>query len=71
MEHKTMPIASLTENPKNPNMHPQEQIEDIAKSITEYGQYYPIIVDERDSFSQATERREPSSPSEGRRQNAS
>ena len=46
MERKTMALASLTENPQNPNMHPKEQIEDIAKSIKEYGQYYPIIVDE-------------------------
>lgn len=41
-----MQLASLTENPQNPNMHPKEQIEDIAKSIETYGQYYPIIIDE-------------------------
>lgn len=46
MERKTMALASLTDNPQNPNMHPKEQIEDIAKSIKEYGQYYPIIIDE-------------------------
>lgn len=46
MERKRIPLASLVENPQNPNMHPKEQIEDIAKSIREYGQYYPIIVDE-------------------------
>ena len=46
MESKVMALASLTEHPKNPNMHPKEQIEDIAKSIKEYGQYYPIIIDE-------------------------
>lgn len=46
MESKKMALASLQEHPKNPNMHPKEQIEDIAKSIKEYGQYYPIIIDE-------------------------
>jgi len=45
-EKKTVALSSLIENPKNPNIHPKEQIQDIAKSIKEYGQYYPIIIDE-------------------------
>ncbi len=46
MERRQIAVADLIDHPKNPNLHPKEQIEDIAKSIKEYGQYYPIIVDE-------------------------
>lgn len=46
MERKKIAVADLINHPQNPNLHPKEQIEDIAKSIKEYGQYYPIIVDE-------------------------
>ena len=45
-EHKRMLVSELKENPKNPMMHPKEQIEDLAKSMKQYGQYFPIIVDE-------------------------
>lgn len=46
MERKKIAVSELIDHPQNPNLHPKEQIEDIAKSIKEYGQYYPIIVDE-------------------------
>lgn len=45
-ETKTVELAKLVPYEKNPNIHPQEQIAAIAKSIQTYGQYYPIIVDE-------------------------
>lgn len=45
-EHKVLPVSELKNHPKNPNKHPASQIEALAKSIEQYGQYYPIIVDE-------------------------
>lgn len=45
-EFKSVDISALIENPDNPIIHPQEQIEALAKSMKKYGQYYPIIVDE-------------------------
>ena len=45
-ETKTVELSRLTPYDNNPNIHPREQIESLAKSIETYGQYYPIIVDE-------------------------
>lgn len=45
-ETKIVELAKLVPYEKNPNIHPQEQIAAIAKSMETYGQYYPIIVDE-------------------------
>ena len=45
-ERKTVPIDQLKEFPGNPNIHPEEQVKALAKSMEQYGQYYPIIVDE-------------------------
>lgn len=44
---KVVPLSSLKEYADNPNTHPQEQVKAIAKSIDTYGQYYPIVVDEK------------------------
>ena len=44
---KVVPLSSLKEYADNPNNHPQEQVKAIAKSIETYGQYYPIVVDEK------------------------
>lgn len=43
---KVVPLSELKEYADNPNVHPQEQVKAIAKSIETYGQYYPIVVDE-------------------------
>lgn len=45
-ENMTLPLAQLVPYDKNPNKHPDEQVNAIAKSIDKYTQYYPIIVDE-------------------------
>lgn len=45
-ERKTLLLSELKEFEGNPNMHPEEQIAALAKSIEKYGQYYPIVVDE-------------------------
>lgn len=45
-ETKIVELAKLVPYEKNPNIHPQEQIAAMAKSMETYGQYYPIIVDE-------------------------
>lgn len=45
-EIKVLELAKLVPYEKNPNRHPIEQIEALAKSIERYGQYYPIVVDE-------------------------
>ena len=46
-ERKTVPVSELKEFPNNPNIHPEEQVKAIAQSMETYGQYYPIIVDEK------------------------
>ena len=45
-ETKVVELAKLIPYENNPNIHPIEQIEALAKSIDSYGQYYSIIVDE-------------------------
>lgn len=45
-ELQTVPVASLKNFPGNPNIHPEDQVKAIAKSMEQYGQYYPIVVDE-------------------------
>lgn len=45
-ETKIVELAKLVPYEKNPNIHPQEQIDAMAKSMETYGQYYPILVDE-------------------------
>ena len=46
LESKRVQLSVLKEFPGNPNVHPEEQVKAIAKSMERYGQYYPIIVDE-------------------------
>ncbi len=46
-ERKVVPVSELKEFPNNPNIHPEEQVKAIAKSMETYGQYYPVIVDEK------------------------
>lgn len=45
-ETKVVELAQLIPYENNPNIHPIEQVEALAKSIEKYGQYYSIIVDE-------------------------
>lgn len=45
-ETKIVELAKLVPYEKNPNIHPQEQIDAMAKSMETYGQYYPILVDD-------------------------
>ena len=51
-EKKVVELSKLVPYDKNPNIHPEEQVKALAESMDEYGQYYPIIVDE-DGLSQA------------------
>lgn len=46
MEKLEVETSKLTPCPKNPNKHPQAQIEALMKSVERYGQYLPIVVDE-------------------------
>lgn len=43
-------LTRLVENPKNPNKHPERQIELLAKIISYQGQRSPIIVSTRSGF---------------------
>lgn len=45
-----VPIAELKPNPRNPNRHPQRQIDLLAKIIREQGWRAPITVSERSGF---------------------
>lgn len=43
-------VANLKPNPRNPNKHPQKQIERLAKIIKEQGWRAPITVSNRSGF---------------------
>jgi len=43
-------VTKLVPNPKNPNHHPQNQIEYLAKIIDFQGQRSPIVVSNRSGF---------------------
>lgn len=45
-----VPIGELRENPRNPNRHPDSQIELLAKIITETGWRAPITVSKRSGY---------------------
>ena len=45
MNIKTIPIDDLKSYAHNPKQHPAEQIEKIARSITEFGFLVPILID--------------------------
>ena len=47
---KMIPIADLKPNPKNPNQHPQRQLEMLAKIIKTQGWRAPITVSNRSGF---------------------
>ena len=46
LEKKRVLLSQLKEFPNNPNVHPEEQVKALAQSMEQYGQYYPIVVDE-------------------------
>ncbi|WP_156809703.1 ParB N-terminal domain-containing protein [Riemerella columbina] len=46
-ETKQVLLSELIEHSDNPNVHPEAQIKAIAESIEKYGQYYPIICDDK------------------------
>lgn len=47
---EVVPPHKLVPNPKNPNKHPPEQIERLAKLIDFQGQRHPVIVSKRSGF---------------------
>lgn len=48
--HKLVPLEHIQPNPKNPNKHPDRQIEMLAKIIDYQGQRLPLIVSKRSGF---------------------
>jgi hypothetical protein len=46
-EEKWVDISVLKPFPKNPNRHSSAQVDVLSRSIERYGQYYPIITDEK------------------------
>lgn len=47
---KLVPLASLIENPRNPNRHPIDQIELLARVIESNGWRSPIVVSNQSGF---------------------
>lgn len=43
---KTVEIESCTLYENNPQLHPQGQIDALAESLTRFGQYRPLVLDE-------------------------
>jgi len=46
-EQKRLKLTQLVPCEKNHNIHPKEQIDGIAESVKRYGQYRPIVCDEK------------------------
>ncbi|WIG52217.1 MAG: DNA modification methylase [Afipia sp.] len=49
VQSRTVPIATLARNPRNPRVHSKKQIRKIASSIRKFGFLNPIIVDENNT----------------------
>lgn len=47
---KLVPVEEINPNPRNPNMHPQRQIELLAKNIQHFGWRHPITVSKLSGF---------------------
>jgi hypothetical protein len=47
---RLVPIEDIRPNPRNPNTHPQRQIELLAKNIQHFGWRHPITVSKRSGF---------------------
>lgn len=47
---KLVPVADLKPNPRNPNTHPEAQIELLAKILQSSGWRQPIVVSKRSGF---------------------
>ena len=47
LEVTYLPITSLKPNPKNPRVHNEKQVRQIAQSIEAFGFNVPILVDDR------------------------
>ncbi|MFQ3578382.1 MAG: ParB/Srx family N-terminal domain-containing protein [Verrucomicrobiia bacterium] len=47
---KLVPVGEIEPNPRNPNTHPQRQIELLAKNIQHFGWRHPITVSKRSGF---------------------
>jgi site-specific DNA-methyltransferase (adenine-specific) len=47
---KLLEVHKLVPNPKNPNKHPEEQIDRLAKLIDYQGQRHPVIISNRSGF---------------------
>jgi hypothetical protein len=45
-----VPIVKLVEHPRNPNKHPDKQVQMLAKIIKYHGWRHPIIVSKRSGF---------------------
>lgn len=45
-----VPTERLLENPKNPNRHPEAQVELLAKNIKYFGWRHPVTVSKRSGF---------------------
>ena len=46
MEQVSMRVSDVVQNPDNCRTHPKRQIAQLKRSISVYGFYNPIIVDE-------------------------
>lgn len=50
MKIEKINISEITEYENNAKLHPREQIEQIKKSIQEFGNNDPIAIDEKDNY---------------------
>lgn len=50
LEITYLPVTSLKPNPKNPRIHTEKQVSQIAQSIEAFGFNVPILVDERQNI---------------------
>lgn len=46
MNVESVPIESVSQLDRNPRRHPERQLAELVKSIEQFGQYRPLVVDE-------------------------
>lgn len=50
MKTERVRLSDLRAFPNNPRVHPEAQIDELVKSIQQFGQYRPIVIDEANTI---------------------
>lgn len=50
MKIETLKITDVTPLENNPRFHPEKQLSELTRSIEQFGQYRPIVIDEKNTI---------------------